>query len=298
LAYGSAMTFSIVARLDDGVPGIAGPAWGVAVASKFLAAGAVVPVARAGVGAVATQAFANLRYGPDGMAALARGDRAEAVVSALIAADEASAQRQVGVVDTAGGSASFTGAECFAWAGGLTGDGYAIQGNILAGPQVVAAMRDAWLSADGPLADRLLSCLLAGDRAGGDRRGRQSAALLVVAEAAGYGGGSDVAVDLRVDDHGDPVPELHRLLGVHALLFGHPEHTLPLEGEAAERLRIALDALGFVDPDLERALADLAGIENLEERLVPGAVDVLVLGHVEQLAATAAKGDDSDYMAR
>jgi len=296
LAYGSAMTFSIVARLDDGVPGVIGPAWGVAVASKFLAAGAVVPGARAGVGAIATQAFANLRYLPDGLAALAAGAGAAEVMASLTATDDLVGQRQVGVVDAAGGSASFTGGECFSWAGGLTGEGYAIQGNILAGPEVVDAMRAAWLAAEGPLSARLVAVLLAGDRAGGDRRGRQSAAVLVVAEAAGYGGGSDVAVDLRVDDHADPVPELQRLLGVHTLLFGRPERTLPLAGDTARRVRGALDTLGFDDPDLDKALNDLAGIENLEERMVPGAVDVVVLEHIERLAARTR--DDSDYMAR
>lgn len=282
------MTFSIVARVADGVPGIAGPAWGVAVASKFLAAGAVVPGARSGVGAIATQALANLRYVPDGLAALAAGESAPEVLAALVAADTLAEQRQAGIVDAAGGSATFTGAECFPWAGGVSGDGYAIQGNILAGPQVVEAMAASWLASTGPLANRLVAALLAGDRAGGDSRGRQSAAVLVVADAAGYQGGSDVAVDLRVDDHPDPVVELMRLLDVHHLLFGKPEATEPLTGPAGPRLRAALATLGFTDPDLETALAAAAGIENLEERLVPGAVDVLVLAHLERLASEAA----------
>jgi uncharacterized Ntn-hydrolase superfamily protein len=280
------MTFSIVARVDGGIPGLAGPAWGVAVASKFLAAGAVVPGARAGAGAIATQAFANLRYLPDGLDLLSGQATAADVLATLTDRDDLAAQRQAGIVDAAGGAATFTGAECFDWAGGVTGDGVAIQGNILAGPRVVEAIHDAWLSADPsmPLARRLVASLLAGDRAGGDRRGRQSAAVLVVGEGAGYGGGSDVAVDLRVDDHGDPVAELSRLLDIHALLFGRPESTLPLTGDPAARLRRALDALGYVDPDLESALATVAGIENLEERLVPGAVDPVVLDYLEQLA--------------
>jgi uncharacterized Ntn-hydrolase superfamily protein len=286
------MTFSIVARLNDGIPGVAGPAWGVAVASKFLAAGAVVPGAWAGVGAVATQAFANVRYLPEGRALLVEGAPAADVLASLTSADDLAEQRQAGVVDAMGGSASFTGSDCFAWAGGVTSDGVAVQGNTLAGPQVIAAMHAAWLESDQstPLSRRLLAALTAGDRAGGDRRGRQSAALLVVGAGAGYGGGSDVAVDLRVDDHADPVVELARLLDIHELLFGHPESTLPLEGVTAERLRRALDALGFSDPDLERALEGAAGIENLEERLVPGAVDPVVLAHLERLAATAAGG--------
>lgn len=284
------MTFSIVARLDDGIPGLGGPALGVAVASKFLAAGAVVPGARAGVGAIATQAFANARYLPDGLALLAEGAAAGAVVSALTEADDLADQRQVGVVDALGGSASFTGSGCFDWAGGVTGDGYAIQGNILTGPEVVEAMKTAWLAADAatPLSRRLLAALLAGDRAGGDRRGRQSAALFLVGEAAGYGGASDVAIDLRVDDHHDPVTELGRLLGIHELLFGRPVTTLALEGDVAVRLRRALTALGYDDPDLEAALVQVAGIENLEDRLVPGAIDPVVLDYLEQLGARPA----------
>lgn len=291
------MTFSIVARMDDGVPGVPGPAWGVAVASKFLAVGAAVPGAWSGVGAIATQAFANLAYLPDGRALLAQGESAADVVAALTAADGLAGQRQVGVVDAAGRSATFTGPECFDWAGGLVGDGFAIQGNILAGPEVVDAMAEAWHAHPAaPLARRLLAALLAGDRAGGDRRGRQSAALLVVAEGAGYGGGNDVAVDLRVDDHADPVPELARLLDVRDLLFGRPEEVLPLAGETAARLRRALDRLGHTDPDLESALTTAAGIENLEERLVPGGIDPVVLDFLESRASGGP--DDSDYIAR
>ncbi len=176
------------------------------MASKFLAVGSVVPWARAGVGAVATQAWANVGYGPDGLAALARGDDAAAVVAALTGADEAATERQLGIVDARGGSASHTGTGCLTWAGGRTAMDVAIQGNILTGPDVVAAMLDAFTTAEGPLPDRLLVALLAGDRAGGDARGRQSAALLVVRDAAGYGGGDDRWIDLRVDDHPDPVP--------------------------------------------------------------------------------------------
>ena len=280
------MTFSIVARLDGGVPGIDGPAWGVAVASKFLAAGAAVPSATAGAGAVASQAYANLAYHEQARLLLADGAFAAAVVAALTDDDELAAQRQVGIVDAVGGSATFTGGECFDWAGGVTGDGYAIQGNILTGPEVVEAMEHAWLAhPDEPLARRLLAALLAGDRAGGDSRGRQSAAVLVVAEGAGYGGGNDVSVDLRVDDHRDPVVELGRLLDIHQLLFGRPESTLPMTGEVAARLRAALDTLGYRDQDLEAALNAAAGIENLEERIVPGAVDPVVLEYLESLAA-------------
>ncbi len=272
------MTFSIVARSADGV------AHGVAVASKFLAAGAVVPAAEAGVGALATQSYANLAYRPQGLAMLRTGTLAADVVAGLTAADPGRAQRQLGVVGAAGDGATFTGTGCHAWAGGATGDGYAIQGNILAGPEVIAAMEQAWLATDPatPLAARLLAALRAGDAAGGDRRGRQSAAVYVVAPGQGYGGTSDVLVDLRVDDHPDPCAELARLLDVHTLLFGKPDPDtlLPLDGALAAEVRELLAARGHTHSDLDAALADWAGIENLEERMVPGHLDPLVLAHL------------------
>jgi uncharacterized Ntn-hydrolase superfamily protein len=275
------MTFSIVARSAEG------DRWGVAVASKFLAAGAVVPGVRAPLGAIATQSFANLRYLPDGFALLADGRSAPQALDALIAGDDGRDQRQSGIVDGQGGAATFTGGDCMPWASGVTGPGYAIQGNILTGPEVIAAMEAAFIASDtaDPLAHRLHAALLAGDRAGGDSRGRQSAAILVGGVGAGYGGGSDIAVDLRVDDHHDPVVELGRLLGIHDLLFGKPTESWPLEAETADRLRQALDTLGYDDPDLERALERAAGVENLEERLVPGAVDPVVLAYLEDRAA-------------
>jgi uncharacterized Ntn-hydrolase superfamily protein len=275
------MTFSIVARSGDG------DRWGIAVASKFLAAGAVVPGVCAPLGAIATQSFANLRYLPDGFALLADGRSAQQALDVLVAGDDGRDQRQAGIVDGQGGAATFTGGDCMLWAGGVTGPGYAIQGNILTGPEVVAAMEAAFIASDTaePLADRLHAALLAGDRAGGDSRGRQSAAILVGGVGAGYGGGSDIAVDLRVDDHHDPVVELGRLLGIHDLLFGKPTESWPLEAETADRLRQALDTLGYDDPDLERALERAAGVENLEERLLPGAVDPVVLAYLEDRAA-------------
>ena len=275
------MTFSIVARSADG------ERWGVAVASKFLAAGAVVPGVRAPLGAIATQSFANLRYLPDGFALLGEGRTAQEALDALVAADDGRVQRQAGIVDGQGQPATFTGEDCLAWAGGVTGPGYAIQGNILTGPEVVEEMERAFLASDPaqPLALRLHAALLAGDRAGGDSRGRQSAAILIGGVGAGYGGGSDIAVDLRIDDHQDPVVELGRLLRMHDLVFGRPTETWPVEGEVADRLRRALDALGYVDPDLMDALEHAAGVENLEERLVPGAVDPVVLAYLEERAA-------------
>jgi uncharacterized Ntn-hydrolase superfamily protein len=276
------VTFSIVARSDDG------RLHGVAVASKFLAVGAVVPVAEADVGALATQAYANVAYRPQGMAMLRTGVSADHVVAGLIAADPGRAQRQVGVVSTSGDGANFTGDECHDWAGGLAGPGFAVQGNILAGPQVVGAMRDAWLAggAGEPMARRLLSTLGAGDRAGGDRRGRQSAALLVVEKGGGYGGTSDIVVDLRVDDHADPIGELARLLDIHEMLFGRPDPDalLDLSGDLADEVTARLGAAGHpvAGGDLDAALASWAGVENLEERLVPGRIDPVVLAHLRR----------------
>src|SRR3954466_927031 len=194
---------------------------GVATQSKFLAVGSVVPWAEPGAGAVATQAYANPRYGPDGLSLLREGATAEETVHTLTAADDGRAHRQVGVVDAHGGSASFTGEECFDWAGGETGPCFAAQGNILVGEQTVTALAAAFAGSEGrPLAERLLECLAAAQAAGGDRRGQQSAALLVVERDGGYASMSDVLVDLRVDAHPQPVAELARLYRLQDLLFG------------------------------------------------------------------------------
>ena len=202
-------TFSIVAADPE-----AGEV-GVAVASRFFAVGTVVPHAEAGVGAVATQSFANTTYGPRGLALLERGLTPGEAIDVLTRADEGREQRQVGMVAADGKSATYSGPGCNAWAGGRSGPGYAVQGNILTGEEVVAAMERAFLAGAGePLAERLFAALAAGDAAGGDKRGRQSAALLVVRAGAGYGGFTDRAIDLRVDDHPDPFGELERLLGL------------------------------------------------------------------------------------
>lgn len=278
------MTFSIVGRSSDGL------AHGVAVASKFLSVGAVVPAAEAGVGALATQSYANVAYRPQGLTLLRTQVAAADVVAGLTAADPGREQRQLGLVGRFGEGATFTGSACHSWAGGLAGDGYAVQGNILAGPQVVERMRDAFLASEKgtpgdsamALARRLVTALRAGDDAGGDSRGRQSAALLVVAPGAGYGGTSDVAVDLRVDDHSDPCAELERLLALHALLFekADPDTLLELSGPLAHEVRALLARRGHAQADLDEALADWAGIENLEERIRPGKIDPLVLDHL------------------
>jgi uncharacterized Ntn-hydrolase superfamily protein len=208
------MTFSIVARSGDG------ESWGVAVASKFFSVGSVVPAAGAGAGAIATQAWANVSYKGAALADLGKGATSAEALQRLLGEDDGKDHRQVGIVDSEGSSASHTGSECLEWAGGVTGDGYAIQGNILTGEEVVAAMQASFQASDSaaPLAERLLAALRAGDEAGGDARGRQSAALLVVKDGAGFDGRDDLEMDLRVDDHSRPLDELERLLGVHQRL--------------------------------------------------------------------------------
>jgi uncharacterized Ntn-hydrolase superfamily protein len=243
--------------------------WGVATQSKFLAVGSVVPWAAPGVGAVATQAYANPRYGPQGLALLAEGLSAAEVVARLTDADEGRADRQVGIVDARGGGATYTGSGCMEWAGGLAGPGFAAQGNILVGEETVAALATTFTSTHGrPLAERLLECLAAAQAAGGDRRGQQSAALLVVEKDGGYAGLSDSLVDLRVDDHPQPVAELARLYAMHSLLFGKTprDRWLDVDDELRAELLDRLGRLGY-SGDLERALGDWSGTENLEERV-------------------------------
>ncbi len=211
-------TFSIVA-CDP-----ATKEWGVAVQSKFFAVGSVVPWAEAGIGAVATQSAANVRYGPDALALMRAGKSAREAVDALTAADPGRDRRQLGIVDAQGKSASFTGKWCMEWAGHREGDRFCVQGNILAGEAVVDAMAKAFVegrgAGGGSLADWLVAALEAGQKAGGDRRGMQSAALLVVRRNAGYGGGNDRFIDLRVDDHPQPITELARLLSIHRSIYG------------------------------------------------------------------------------
>lgn len=257
--------------------------WGVAVQSKFLAVGAAVPAAEPEVGAIATQAWANLAYRPQGLELLREGHAAEEVVRTLVGGDEGREHRQLGVVDALGRAASYTGSECLDWAGGTTGPGYAAQGNILVSAATVEALASTFEgSPGGPLAERLLRCLAAAQAAGGDRRGQQSASLLVVREDGGYGGTSDVAVDLRVDDHPRPVEELERIFRLHDLLFGQtPEDEwVVVDAELAGELRGRLAGLGH-EGTLADALAAWAGTENLEER-VRGAdrIDPVVLAEL------------------
>jgi uncharacterized Ntn-hydrolase superfamily protein len=233
------------------------------VQSRFLAVGSVVPWAEPGVGAVATQAYANPRYGPEGLTLLRQGLAAEEVVRRLTEADESRDERQLGVVDGEGRAASFTGSGCLDWAGGRTGDGYAAQGNILVSAATVDALAGTFESTRGELAERLLAALGAAQAAGGDSRGQQSASLLVVERDGGYAGLSDLLVDLRVDDDERPIEELRRLYGLHRTLFGKTPAAdlIDADEELRAELRERLGRLGF-----ER-LEDWAGVENLEERV-------------------------------
>ena len=255
-------TYSIAAcDLDAGQ-------WGVATQSKFLSVGSVVSWAGPGVGAIATQAYANPRYGPEGLALLRDGLSAEEVVERLTSADEGRDHRQLGVVDGQGRAASYTGSECMEWAGGRTGDCYAAQGNILVSAETVDAIAETFESSSGPLATRLLDCLDAAQAAGGDRRGQQSAALLIVEKDGGYAGLSDVVVELRVEDHERPLEELRRLYGLHDAIFGKtPERFwLDVDDELAKELRERLAKLGY-EGKLGDAFFTWAGTENLEERV-------------------------------
>ncbi len=263
-------TFSIAAcDLDEG-------AWGVAVASKFLAAAAVVNWAQAGVGAVATQAFARVSFGSNGLTMLGQGKSAQETLHILLANDPHRGDRQVGIVDAQGRAAAYTGEDCFEWAGHRTGECYTCQGNILTGPDVLDDMVDAFTAARGDLAHRLMAALLAGDAAGGDRRGKQSAGMLVVRAGDGYGGDNDRYLDLRVDDHADPVGQLSALVDLHHVFFGQPrpEDLLPIDEPLARELQTLMQAHGYYtgavnglwDAASINAFWALVSNENLEER--------------------------------
>jgi uncharacterized Ntn-hydrolase superfamily protein len=234
------VTYSIVAR-DPETGDL-----GVAVQSKFLAVGAVVPWARAGVGAIATQSFANVAYGPDGLALLVEGHPADDVLERLVAADDQREHRQAGIVDARGRAATHTGNECFAWAGGRIGENFAAQGNILADATVVDGLADTFLAGGQPFPELLVACLAAAEEAGGDRRGSESASLLIVRDAGGFGGGNDRWVDLRVDQHDDPVGELGRVLAFQRLYYDHPTPAdlVPLDDATATEIRSLLERIG------------------------------------------------------
>ncbi|GAB4575476.1 MAG: DUF1028 domain-containing protein [Anaerolineae bacterium] len=281
-------TFSIVAYDPEE------QAWGVAVASKFLAAAAVVSWAQAGAGAVATQAFARVSYGPDGLAMMAAGKSAQETLEALLASDPNREHRQVGIVDAQGGAAAHTGSECFDWAGHRIGEGFTCQGNILTGPETLDAMAETFLSTSGELADRLMAALLAGDTAGGDSRGKQSAGILVVRPNGGYGGDNDRYLDLRVDDDPEPVKRLQSLVSMHHVFFGEsrPEDLLLIDPPLARELQAMLLAQGYYDGGItgewdeasKQAFWALVGNENLEERWVidehPDYIDRVMLEYL------------------
>jgi uncharacterized Ntn-hydrolase superfamily protein len=279
-------TFSIVAR-DPATGDL-----GVAVQSKFLAVGSVVPFARAGVGAVATQSYANVAYGPEGLRLMAAGWTAQEALSHLLTIDLDITQRQVLLLDAAGGSAGHTGENCHDWAGHIVGDGYACGGNILVGEATVQAMAKTFEETQEPLPERLTAALAAGQAAGGDSRGKQSAALLVVRTAGSYGGRSDRYVDLRVDDHPEPISELERILGLHRLYLtkSAPEELITIDEDVARELQGILqqsghyqgEVTGIYDEATKQALWNLYGIENLEERWHDELIDVVALGFLRQ----------------
>lgn len=282
------MTFSIVAYDTQE------NAWGVAVASKFPAAGAIVPWAQAEAGAIATQAYANVSYGSQGLDLLRQGLSAQAVLAHLTSADPERETRQIGLVDKTGQPATFTGKECMDWAGGLTGAGYAIQGNLLVNADVIYRMESAFLHTDGDLAARLHAALMAGDRAGGDKRGRQSAALLIVKAKGGYGGYTDRLFDYRVDDDPDPVVKLGELIYLHRLYFGKSPETerIQLAGTHLHNLQNIMARLGYLqtppsgiyDEPTREAFRAFTGNENFEERCDPAAgwIDAPVYDYILQ----------------
>ncbi len=276
-------TFSIVAY-DPATGDL-----GVAVSSKFPAVGALVPWAKAKVGAVATQALANPTYGPQGLQMMELGFSAEETLNQLTKNDSGRDDRQVGIVDARSHAATFTGKNCFNFAGGITGENFAVQGNILAGRPVIEAMADRFQKTPGSLAERLLAAVEAGEAAGGDRRGKESAALLVVREGAAYGGAGDRWIDLRVDDNPEPVRELRRLYGVHTLYFGETKQLVPLTPELVKEIQDVLKRTGFYkgeitgvyDDATRRALEDFQGWENLEMRFrKDNQIDAVVLDYI------------------
>ena len=255
-------TYSIVAcDLDAGQ-------WGVSVQSKFLSVGSVVPWAEPHVGAIATQAYANPRYGPNGLELLRQGLSAGEVVDRLTSEDDGRDHRQLGIVDGQGRAATYTGKECMDWAGGRTGEGYAAQGNILVNKETVDAMAETFEGSSGPLAVRLIDCLAAAQQAGGDSRGQQSSALLVVERDGGYARMSDTVVELRVEDHERPIEELRRIYTLHDEIFGKTPRRmwLDVDDELAAELRERLAKLGY-EGELEETFVQWTGKENLEDRV-------------------------------
>ena len=265
---------------------------GIAVQSKFIGVGSVVPWAKAGVGAIATQSYANPAYGPDGLKLLAEGKSAEEAIRILTENDEGIRERQVGIVDANGNSATFTGEDCIDYAGGIAGENFAAQGNLLVNEETVRAMADTFVNTEGTLADRLLKALDAGQEAGGDKRGKLSAALYIVKENGGYLGANDRYIDLRVDDHPDPIKELIRIYKLHQLYFGvtKEENILVIEGDVREEIENELFRLGYLkekhvnDQVFYEQLTNFLHIENFEGReLEKGKIDKEVLQFMKNL---------------
>lgn len=260
--------------------------WGIAVQSKFLGVGAVVPFAKAGVGAVATQSYANTAYGPQALDLMAQGKPAEEVMALITKDDKDKEMRQVGLIDAEGNAATFTGKYCYDWAGGMIGKHFAAQGNILVDEKTVQAMAETFESTEGSLAHRLLMALDAGQEAGGDSRGQQSAALLVVKEQGGYGGYNDRYIDLRIDDHPEPIKELIRIYGLQQLYFAKskPENVVAIEGDVRVKVVNHLKRLDYLksepadEEELHKALTAYIHTENFEEReQEKGKIDLEVL---------------------
>lgn len=251
--------------------------WGVAVQSKFLGVGALVPWAKAGAGAIATQSWCNTSFGPKGIELLEKGFSAKEVMEELLKEDEGREYRQVGIVDAKGGSATFSGNLCFNWAGGISGENFACLGNILVNPETVQALADTFNNAQGDLADRLVAALDAAQAAGGDSRGKQSAALLVVKDKGGYGGFNDRYVDLRVDDHPEPIKELERLLKLYKLYFykTKPGNVIKMEGNQLVEIKQMLLKTGYFegeindifDENFKECLKKFYLTENFDERI-------------------------------
>jgi len=273
---------------------------GVAVESKFVAVGAVVPFARAGVGAVATQSYANTMYGPKALALLKQRVAPKDVLQRLVKSDKEAAQRQAGVVDGRGRSASYTGKECFPWAGHLVGRNYACQGNLLAGADVVKEMGLAFEGTKGDLPVRLLAALSAGQQAGGDKRGQQSAALLIVRDRGGYGGFNDRWIDIRVDDHPEPIEELIRVFNIYDVTLLNredPKDVFALNASVVREIQSGLSRLGVYrgpssgkfDTKTKAAFEAWASLNNYENKI---RTDGKVWGSVFRAfrAAVPAKG--------
>jgi uncharacterized Ntn-hydrolase superfamily protein len=258
--------------------------WGIAVQSKFLGVGAIVPWAKSGAGAIATQSYANTVYGPKALELMEQGKSAQETLDQLLKDDPEKERRQVGLIDTNGNTATFTGKECFNWAGGITGPNFTAQGNILIDEKTVESMAKVFTETEGTLAERLLAALDSGQEAGGDSRGKQSAALLVVKDKGGYGGFNDRYIDLRVDEHPDPIKELIRIYQLQQLYFApsKPEDVVAIEGEIENEVVKQLTRLGYFDGDLFKSLTAYIHTENFEMReQKPGYIDLAVLGFMK-----------------